>query len=110
MWAGKALGLILVAALGLGLLFGGYQDPKTLCYPALALLWFGVFTLRPIHPYVLVLLTLLATLISGALYRIFSIGLDALVYSAFFLFVFVAAIAIPFGLTSISAYVRSRKP
>jgi hypothetical protein len=113
MWVAKALALIVVAAVGVALLFGGYQDPKTLYYPALAVLWFGLYTLRPFHPYVLVLLTLLATLISGTLYGIFGIGLDALVYSAFLLFVLVSAIAIPFGIAAVSACIRSvghRKP
>jgi hypothetical protein len=114
MWVVKALGLIVVAAVGLALLFGGYEDPKTLYFPALALLWFGLFNLRrPVHPYVLVLLTLLATLILSALYGIFGIGLIYLVLSAFVLFVFIAAITIPFGITAVSAYVRRvrrRKP
>jgi len=114
MWVARALVFFVVAAVGLALLFGGYQDPKTLVFPALALLLFGFFSLpRPVHPYVLVLLALLATLISSALYGIFGVGLDALVYSAFLLFVFVAAIAIPFGIAAVSAgvrRVRRRKP
>jgi hypothetical protein len=114
MWVVKALGLIVVAAVGLALLFGGYEDPKTLYFPTLALLGFGLFNLRrPVHPYVLVLLTLFATLILSALYGIFGIGLTYLVLSAFALFVCIAAIAIPFGITAVSAYVRRvrrRKP
>jgi hypothetical protein len=114
MWVAKALGLMLVAAVALALLFGAYEDPKTLYFPALALLGFGYFNLRrPVHPYVLVLLTLLATLILSALYGIFGIGLIYLTFSAFMLFVFIAAIAIPFGITAVSAYVRRarrRKP
>jgi hypothetical protein len=106
-WVVKALDLIMVAAVGLALLFGGYEDTKTLYFPALALLWFGLFNLRRlVHPYVLVLLTLLATLILSAPYGIFGIGLIYLVLSAFVLFVFIAAIAIPFGITAVSAYVR----
>jgi hypothetical protein len=114
MWVAKALGLIVVAAVGLALLFGGYEDPKTLYFPALALVLFGLFNVRrPVHPYVLVLLALLATLISSAFYGVFGIGLIYLVLSAFILFVFLAAIAIPFGITAVSAYVRRvrrRKP
>ena len=106
MWSAKALGLIMAASVGLALLFGGYQDPKALYYPALALLCFGLFTVPRIHPYTLVLLALLATLISGALYAILGISLAALVYSAFLLFVFVAAIAIPLGVTAVSTYIR----
>jgi hypothetical protein len=113
MWAPRALVLVVVAAVGLALLFGGYQDPKTLVFPTLALLLFVFFSLPPVHPYVLVLLALLTTLISSALYGIFGVGLDALVCSAFLLFVFVAAIAIPFGIVAVSAgvrRVRRRKP
>jgi hypothetical protein len=106
MWAARALVLIVVAAIGVALLFGGYQDPKTLVFPALALLLAGFFSLPPVHPYVLVLLALLATLISSALYGIFGVGLDALVFAAFLLFVFVAAIAIPFGIAAVSSGVR----
>jgi hypothetical protein len=114
MWVAKALGLIIVAAVGLALLFGGYEDPKTLYFPALALRWFGIFKLRrPVHPYVVVLLALFTTLILSALYGIFGIRQIYLVLSAFALIVFIAAIAIPFGITAVSAYVRSvwrRKP
>src|SRR6201998_4630647 len=109
MWAARALVWGVAAAVGLALLFGEYQDPKTLVFPALALLLFGVFSLPPVHPYVLVLLALLATPISSALYGIFGVGLDALVCSAFLLFVFAAAIAIPFGIAAVSAGIRVRR-
>ena len=109
MWTVRALVLVVVAALALALLFGGYQDPKTLVFPALALLLFGVFRAPPVHPYALVLLALLATLISSALYGIFGVGLKALICSGFVLFVFVAAIAIPFGIAAVSAGVGRRK-
>lgn len=110
MLVAKALGLIVVAAIGLALLFGGYEDPQTLYFPALALFWFAILFLRParpVHPYVIVFLTLLATLLFSALYGMFGIGQSALVLSAFFLFVCVTAIAIPFGIAAVSAYVRS---
>ncbi|MBR0720845.1 hypothetical protein JQ612_11550 [Bradyrhizobium manausense] len=110
MWVTKALGLIVVAAIGYALLFGGYEDPRTLYFPALALFLFAVFFLRParpVHPYVIVFLTLLATLIFSALYGIFGIGQSALVLSATFLIVCVTAIVIPFGIAAVSAYVRS---
>lgn len=111
-WVVKALGLIMAAAIGLALLFGGYENPQTLYFPALALFWFAVLFLRParpVHPYVVVFLTLLATLIFSALYGIFGIGLSALILTAFFLFVCVTAIAIPFGIAAVSAYVRSMR-
>ncbi|WP_298875617.1 hypothetical protein [uncultured Bradyrhizobium sp.] len=95
MWVVKALGLIVVAAIAYSLLFGGYEDPQTLYFPALALFWFAVLFLRPtrpVHPYVIASLALLPTLIFSALYGIFGIGLSALVLSAFFLFVCVTAI------------------
>ncbi|MET4803394.1 hypothetical protein [Bradyrhizobium sp. LB11.1] len=115
MWVAKALGLIGVAAIGCALLFGGYEDAQTLYFPALTLFLFAVLFLRParpVHPYIIVFLTLLATLISSALYGVFGIGRAALVISALFLFVGVTAVAIPFGIDAVSAYVRSlrRKP
>lgn len=116
MWVAKALGLIVVAAIGYALLFGGYEDPQTLYLPTLALFLFAVLFLhpaRPIHPYVVVILALLATLIVGTVYGIFGIGRAALVLSAIFAFVCATAIVILFGIDAVSAYVRSirrRKP
>jgi hypothetical protein len=47
MWVARALVLVVIAAVGFALLFGGYQDPKALVFPALALLLFGFFSLPP---------------------------------------------------------------
>jgi hypothetical protein len=60
----------------------------------------------PVHPFSLVLLALLATLVLGTLYGVFGIGKDALIFAFSALVVFAMPVVVVFGVTGIVVGIR----